>query len=55
MKKLIDDALRSLFSNDAFLLETDVAERAIAAKLAEYLGPQFRQHNVDVEYNPTRD
>lgn len=51
MERLIEDAIGRLFSDDAFLLETDVAERAIAARLAFYLAPQFPQHQVDVEYN----
>jgi hypothetical protein len=51
MKEAVDDALRLLFVNDIFLLESDVAERTIAAKLACYLAPHFHKHSVDVEYN----
>lgn len=51
MEKAVEDAVRLLFKNDAFLLESNVAERAIAPKLAQYLGPYFPSHKVDVEYN----
>lgn len=51
IEKAIRDALRLLFANDAFLLKTNVAERTIAAQLAEYLRPHFPGHRVDVEYN----
>jgi hypothetical protein len=51
MEKLVSDSLDLLFSKDSGLLERDVAERAIAAKLAEYLGSFFPKHHVDVEYN----
>jgi hypothetical protein len=44
-------ALRSLLTRDIDLLERNVAERAIAAKLAGYLAQRFRRHDVDVEYN----
>ncbi len=51
MEKAVADALQSLFSDEGFLLEADVAERAIAARLAAYLAPHFPKHQVDVEYN----
>jgi len=51
MEKAVEDAVRLLFKNDALLLENNVAERAIAAKLAQYLVPYFPGHQVDVEYN----
>jgi hypothetical protein len=51
MRKAIQDALASLLARDGFLLETDVSERTIAAKLACYLAPHFPEHSVDVEYN----
>jgi len=51
MEKAVQDALRLLFANDALLLETNVAERTIAAQLAAYLRPHFPEHSVDVEYN----
>jgi hypothetical protein len=51
MEKAVQDAIRLLFANDAFLPETDVAERAIAARLMCYLLPHFPEHHIDVEYN----
>jgi hypothetical protein len=51
MDEAVQDAIRLLFANDAFLLENDVQERAIAAKLACYLTPHFPHHSVDIEYN----
>jgi hypothetical protein len=51
MEKAAQDAVKLLFANDVFLLESDVHEQAIAAKLALYLTPHFPNHNVDVEYN----
>jgi hypothetical protein len=51
MQKAVQDALRLLFANDGFLLETDCQERAIAARLGVYLAPHFPRHSVDVEYN----
>jgi len=51
MKEAMNEALRLLMANDIFLLETDVAERTVAARLACYLIPLFPGHDVDVEYN----
>jgi hypothetical protein len=51
MRRSIRRALLRLFAQEEFLLEADVAERAIAAKLAEHLAPLFPNHRVDVEYN----
>ena len=51
MENAVQGALRLLFVNDASLLETDVAERTIAARLMAYLIPRFPAHDVDVEYN----
>jgi hypothetical protein len=51
MREAVSDALRLLFVNDAFLLESTVHERTIAAKLACYLAPHFPEYSVDVEYN----
>jgi hypothetical protein len=44
-------ALGVLQKNDSFLLKSDVHERSIAHKLAEYLQEQFPDWNVDCEYN----
>lgn len=51
MEKSITASLDLLFDKDAGLLEADVAERTIAARLANYLAEHFPQHHVDVEYN----
>jgi hypothetical protein len=51
MNEALQRALQLLFANDAFLLEANVKERAIAAKLACYLALQFPEHDVDIEYN----
>jgi hypothetical protein len=51
LHKAVDSSLQLLFANDSYLLEADVAERAVAAKLASHLARHFPQHRVDVEYN----
>ncbi len=45
------EAVAIMFERDRLLLEYEVGERAIAAKLACYLAPLFPDHDVDVEYN----
>ncbi len=44
-------ALRSLFSTDSFLLESDAHERSISHRLALHLTPLFQEYDVDCEYN----
>lgn len=44
-------AVEALFVNDSILLDYDVGERTIVAKLAAYLKGVFPSHDVDVEYN----
>jgi hypothetical protein len=44
-------ATEALQLNDALLLEYDVGERTIAAKLQQYLVGVFPSHDVDFEYN----
>jgi hypothetical protein len=51
IEKLVGEALRLLFTNDGFLLETNVAERTIATQLITYLKPRFPDYDVDPEYN----
>lgn len=51
VKEVVIEAVAQLFEDDGFLLETDVAERAIAARLAVCLEPRFPNHHVNVEYN----
>jgi hypothetical protein len=51
VKAVVGEAVEQLFAKEAFLLEADVAERTVAARLAVYLEPHFPQHQVNVEYN----
>jgi hypothetical protein len=51
VKDVVEEVVQQLFAEDAFLLETNVAERTIAARLAVYLEPRFPGHHVNVEYN----
>ena len=44
-------ALRLLVLRDGRLLELNVGERSIAAKLAGYMQPLFPAYDVDAEYN----
>ena len=44
-------AVTSLNASDRYLLENDVSERCIAARLAMYLQSLFPDYMVDVEYN----
>ena len=48
-------AVVRLAREDGYLLEKDLSERCIAARLAMYLQDQFRDHKVDVEYNRDGD
>ena len=51
----VDQAVGVLIQRHGRLLELDVNERAIAHKLAEVLGEQFSDHDVDCEYNRDHD
>lgn len=44
-------ACEALHLNDSLLLEYNVSERTIAAKLQQYLVSVFPSHHVDLEYN----
>jgi len=44
-------ALAALAERDSYLLENDLSERCIAARLAMHLQGQFPDYKVDVEYN----
>jgi hypothetical protein len=48
-------AVEELFEKDRKLLLRDAHERTIAAKLAEYLRPQFPDYDVNFEYNRMGD
>jgi hypothetical protein len=45
------EAVNRLYEHDVLLLEYEVGERAVTAKLACYLAPLFPDYDVDVEYN----
>jgi hypothetical protein len=51
VRQRFEHALQRLQESDRYLLENDLSERCIAARLAMYLQPEFPDHNVDVEYN----
>ena len=51
----LESALRQLKDRDSHLLENDLSERCIAARLAMYLQTLFPEHAVDVEYNRQGD
>ena len=51
MKSRIFTALDILYKNDSFLLGSNVHERSISHKFAEYLQQQFEGWHVDCEYN----
>ncbi|MGE0041378.1 MAG: hypothetical protein AB7H88_21295 [Vicinamibacterales bacterium] len=44
-------AMRRVLADDRHLLENNLSERCIAARLAFYLQAEFPDHAVDVEYN----
>jgi len=54
-KNKLKKAVAFLFRNDAALLEKDVNERTISAKLALYLSSEYTSLNVDCEYNRKGD
>ena len=47
----VDAALEAILLNDRHLLEYDVSERCLAARLSFYLQGVFPAYSVDVEYN----
>jgi hypothetical protein len=47
----LNDALRQFAEHERYLLEFDLSERCIAAKLASYLQARIPDYVVDVEYN----
>ena|SRR5262249_35091871 len=51
LEALLNEGVARLYDRDALLLEYEVGERAIAAKLACYLSLLFPGYDVDVEYN----
>ena len=55
VRERLERALRRLGEDDRYLLENDLSERCIAARLAMYLREEFEQYDVDVEYNREGD
>lgn len=51
VKEIVTGVIAELFAKDGFLLEANVAERTIAARIATYLEGHFPNHQVNVEYN----
>lgn len=55
VRERLERALRRLLEADRHLLENDLSERCMAARLAMYLRDEFDEHDVDVEYNRAGD
>jgi hypothetical protein len=55
VRRILEAALRQLEVDDHHLLENDLSERCIAARLAMYMQPAFNGWSVDVEYNRKGD
>ena len=55
VRERFEQALWRLLECDGYLLENDLSERCIAARLAMYLREEFAKHDVDVEYNRAGD
>jgi hypothetical protein len=51
VEERLNKALQRLRDEDALLLENDLSERCIAARLALHLQPEFPGYKVDGEYN----
>lgn len=55
IKKKLNKCLAILFKNDMHLFEKDVSERAMSHWLACYLKAEFKDWDVDCEYNKDHD
>lgn len=51
IKRKVKSSINKLKEYDSFLLKENVNERSITHKLAEYLQQEFKDWNVDCEYN----
>lgn len=51
VERRVQRALKEFLRNDQYLLENDLGERCIAARLALHLQSFFPKYSVDVEYN----
>ncbi len=55
LKQKIEKAIEKLKEKDMFLINNDLHEITIAHKLAEYLESEFKDWDVDIEYNKKID
>jgi hypothetical protein len=55
VERRVEEALVSFRAADRYLLEHDLSERCIAARLALHLQRIFEEYTVDVEYNRAGD
>ena len=55
IKQKVKQSLHELWHNDKYLLKVDASERSITHRLAIYLEKEFRDLNVDCEYNREQD
>jgi hypothetical protein len=51
IEKVLIDCVREVMKRDAYLLQNNVGERAIAGKLACYMASRLPNMDVDIEYN----
>lgn len=51
IERIISQALGRLYTENLDILQLDVAERTVCARLAAILQPYFRNHAVHAEYN----
>ena len=55
LKENVETAIQRLTTKDRFLIENGLHEITIAHKLAEYLESEFKDWDVDIEYNKKID
>ncbi len=51
VRKRLETALEALVQNDGYMLEIAVAERALVARLSQYLMPLFPDYAIDTDYD----
>lgn len=51
VEERLEQAIQSFLEQDRYLLENDLSERCIAARVAYHLQVSFPEFSVDVEYN----
>jgi hypothetical protein len=51
VKQKVENAIKELIKRDRFLINNYLHEITIAHKLAEYLEPEFKDWDIDIEYN----